>query len=139
MASTYQTLGSHESQERPETAVIPLTELQSSLMGQYGASSRPMAVSSGFQNSPGHAALGDAICIAPLHHHVYQNGQQRRYIHSLLPPLSFNQNVAKRPCYGPFKLKPRYYINQIGVISLFISYWLLPSTMNAVLATIVAG
>jgi hypothetical protein len=27
------------------------------LLGQYGASSHPMAVSSGFQYSPGHAAL----------------------------------------------------------------------------------
>jgi hypothetical protein len=57
----------------------------------------------------------------------------------LLPPLSFDQNVAKRPCYGPFKLTPSYYINLIGVIGLFVSFWLPPPTMDAVLATIVAG
>ena len=47
--------------------------------------------------------------------------------------------VAKRPCYGPFKLMPSYYINLIGVISLCVSYWPLSTTMNAILATIVAG
>ena len=34
---------------------------------------------------------------------------------------------------------PSYYINLIGVISLFVSYWPLPVTTDAVLATIVAG
>ncbi len=54
-------------------------------------------------------------------------------------PLLFDQNVAKRPCYGPFKLMPSYNINLIGVIILFVWYWPPPATMNAVLATIVAG
>jgi hypothetical protein len=36
--------------------------------GQYGASSCQMAVSSGFPDSPGHVALGNAICIALAHH-----------------------------------------------------------------------
>jgi hypothetical protein len=39
------------------------------LLGQYGVSSRPMAASSGFLSSPGHASLGDAVCIAPAHRH----------------------------------------------------------------------
>jgi hypothetical protein len=34
-------------------------------LGGYAASSRPMAASSGFRSSPGHAALEDAICVAP--------------------------------------------------------------------------
>jgi hypothetical protein len=34
---------------------------------------------------------------------------------------------------------PSYYINLIVVISLFVSYWPPPLTMDAVLATIVAG
>jgi hypothetical protein len=34
---------------------------------------------------------------------------------------------------------PSYYINQIGDISLFVSYWPLPPTMDAVSALIVAG
>ena len=109
--------------------------------GQCGASSCPMAASSGFLYSPGHAALGDVVCIAPLQCHGYQNGQQRRYICLLPPPHLFDQNVAKRPCYDPFKLAPSYYINLIGVISisLFVSYCPSPPTMDAICATIVAG
>jgi hypothetical protein len=38
--------------------------------GQYGVSSRPMAASSGFRSSPGHAALDDAACIASTLHMV---------------------------------------------------------------------
>jgi hypothetical protein len=40
-------------------------------LGRYGASSRPMAASSGFWGSPEHAALSNAACIAPmcLHSH----------------------------------------------------------------------
>ena len=34
---------------------------------------------------------------------------------------------------------PSSNINLIGVISLFVCYWPLPLTMDAVLATIVAG
>ncbi len=49
-------------------------------LGQYGASSCSMVVSSGFPGSPRHAALGDAICIALVHRRDHQNGQQRRCI-----------------------------------------------------------
>ena len=42
--------------------------------GRYGVSSRPMAASSGFQSSPGHAALGDAAFIASTPPHGHQNG-----------------------------------------------------------------
>ena len=45
-------------------------------------------------------------------------------------------NHSKEPCYGSFKLMPSYYIIQIGVISLFISYLPPPPTMDAILATI---
>jgi hypothetical protein len=41
--------------------------------------------------------------IAPLHRHGYRKGQRRRYICLLSPHLSFDQNIAKRPCYGPSK------------------------------------
>ena len=59
----------------------------------------------------------------------------------MLPPLLFDQNVAKRLCHGQFKLMPSYYIyiNLIGVISLFVSYWPPLPTMDAISATIVAG
>jgi hypothetical protein len=107
--------------------------------GRYGASSRPMAAFSGFYKSSGPPLSVDVRGIAPSHRHGYQNGQQRRYIRSLSPPLSFDQNVAKRPCYDPFKLTPSYDINVIGVISLCISFRPPPPTMDAVSATIVAG
>jgi hypothetical protein len=41
--------------------------------------------------------------------------------------------------YGTFKLTPSYYINLIGVINVFVYYGPPPTTMDAVLATIVAG
>ncbi len=65
---------------------------------RYGASSRPMAAFSGFYESPGPFPSGNAYGITPLHRHGYRNGQRRRYICSLLPPHSFDQNIAKRPC-----------------------------------------
>jgi hypothetical protein len=64
-------------------------------LGQYGASSRPMAASSGFQGSPGHAALGNTVYIAPAHRRGHQNVQQMRYICSLLPTFSLTLFVAK--------------------------------------------
>ena len=94
---------------------------------------------SGFYESPGPHPLGNVHGIAPLHRHGYQNGQQWRYICLLSPPLLFDQKIAKRLCYGPFKLTPSYYINLIGVISPCVSYWLLLLIMDSVLATIVAN
>jgi len=91
-------------------------------MGRYGASSCPMVAFSGFYESPGPPPLdGDVRGISPSHRHGYQNGQRRRYIHSLLPHLQFDQNVAKRPWYAPFKLTPSYYVNLIGIFSLCVS------------------
>jgi hypothetical protein len=62
---------------------------------RYGASSRLMAASSGFQCSPRHAALGDAACIASTPHHGHQNGLQRTGICSLLPPILLGIIIAK--------------------------------------------
>jgi hypothetical protein len=62
------------------------------LLGQYGASSCPMAASSDFQSSPGHAASGNAICIAPVHCHGHQNGQQWRNI--LMPLLILSSTIT---------------------------------------------
>ncbi len=64
-------------------------------LGQYRASSCPMPVSSSFRSSPGHAALGDAICIAPAHHHGHRNGRRTRCICSSLLILSSTITVAK--------------------------------------------
>jgi hypothetical protein len=41
--------------------------------GRYGAISCPIVASSGFQWSPGHAALVDALCIALAHRHGHRN------------------------------------------------------------------
>ena len=44
---------------------------------QYRTSSRPMAASSGFRCSPGHAASGDAACIASTPPHGHQMSSDR--------------------------------------------------------------
>jgi hypothetical protein len=64
---------------------------------QYGFSScpMPMAASSGFRCSPGHAALGDAPCITSMPLHGHRNDQQQRCICSLPPPFSLGVIVAK--------------------------------------------
>jgi hypothetical protein len=64
-------------------------------LGQSRVSSCPMAASSGFLGSPGHAALGDAICIAPAHRRGHQNSQWMNYICSLLSTFSLTLFVAK--------------------------------------------
>jgi hypothetical protein len=66
------------------------------LLGRYGASSSLMAASSGFRSSPGHTALGDALCIALADRHGHQNGQQWRNM--LMAPSSLSSTstvVAK--------------------------------------------
>ena len=57
--------------------------------GQYGVSSCPMAVSSGFQCSHGHATLGDVVYITPLHRHGYQNDPRQMHICFPPPPFLF--------------------------------------------------
>ncbi len=47
--------------------------------------------------------------------------------------------VAKITCYSNYKLKTRRRLIHYNVISLIVYYWLLPMTMDAVLATIVAN
>ncbi len=47
--------------------------------------------------------------------------------------------LAKRPYYGLYKLKKSLNINLICVISLFVRFLPLPTTMDAVSATIVDG
>jgi hypothetical protein len=59
---------------------------------QYGASSCSMAASSGFRSSPGHAALGDVLRIAPVDSHGHQNGQQWRNM--LMPLLILSSTIT---------------------------------------------
>ncbi len=65
------------------------------MLGRYGASSRPMPASSGFWSSPGHAALGDAVWIAPVHCRGHRNGRRTRCIRSSSSILSSTITVAK--------------------------------------------
>ena len=92
--------------------IVVLFAVTLAAAGAIRAISLPMVAFTGFYESPGPPPSGNVHGIAPSHCHCYQNGQRRRYICSLLLPLLFDQNVAKRPCYGPFKLIPSYYINQ---------------------------
>jgi hypothetical protein len=63
-------------------------------LGQYGASSCPMLSPSGFWSSPGYAALGNVVCIAPAHRRGHQNGRRMRGICSPPPPFLFAVIVA---------------------------------------------
>jgi hypothetical protein len=51
-----------------------------------------MAASSGFQSSPGHAALGNALPIAPADRHDHQIGQQRKNM--LMPSLILSSTIT---------------------------------------------
>ncbi len=51
----------------------------------------------------------------------------------------FAHNLSQRPCYGQHKLKPRYCVVVIDIMSLFVLYGCPPLTMDAVSATIFDG
>jgi hypothetical protein len=98
-----------------------------------------MPASSSFRSSPGHAALGNELCIAPADRHDHQNGRQQWNM--LIPLLFFfiNNNRGQRPSYGPLKLKLRHSNIYHNVISLLLCFGHPPTTMDAISATIVAG
>jgi hypothetical protein len=99
-----------------------------------------MAASSGFQGSPGHAALGDALRITPVDRHGHQINWPRTEEHvDAIVDFVINNNRSQRPCYGPLKLKLRYSDIYYNLISLLLCFGHSLTTMNAVLATIVAG
>jgi hypothetical protein len=50
-----------------------------------------------------------------------------------------NNNHSQRPCYGPLKLKLRHSNIYYNIISLLLCFGHLPTTMDAILATIVIG
>jgi hypothetical protein len=50
-----------------------------------------------------------------------------------------DNNRSQKPCYGPLKLKLRHSNNYYNEISLLLCFGCPPTTMDAVLATIVAG
>ena len=102
-------------------------------LGQYGGRSYPMAAPSGFWSSPEHASLGNLLCIAPADPHGHQNG--------LVAIVNFviDSNLSQRPCYGPLKLKLRHSDIYNNVISLLLCFGHLPTMMDTISATIVAG
>jgi hypothetical protein len=92
-----------------------------------------------FWSSPGHAASGDAVCIAPAHRCGHRNGRRTRCICLSSSILFINNNHSQRPCYGPLKLKLRHSDIYYNVISLLLCFGHPPMTMDAVLSTIVAS
>jgi hypothetical protein len=50
-----------------------------------------------------------------------------------------NNNHSKQPCYGQLKLSTSYHISHHYIFSLFVCFGRPPTTMDAVLATIVVG
>ncbi len=50
-----------------------------------------------------------------------------------------HKNSSSIPCSSHYKLKPRHSDIYHNKIILIVYYWLLPTTMDTVLATIVAG
>jgi hypothetical protein len=91
-----------------------------------------MAASSGFRSSPGHAASGDAVCIALAH----RSGHQNLFV---IVDFVINNNRSQGPCYGPLKLKLIHSNIYHNVISLLLCFGHPPTTVYAVSATIVAG
>jgi hypothetical protein len=82
--------------------------------------------------------MGDVLGVVPPDPHGHQNGSQSRSIFSFIEFMSWI-TVAKRPCYGPLKLKLSYIIVHYYVISQFVYYSGPPTAMNAVLDIIVNG
>ncbi len=108
-------------------------------LGQYGVSSCPMPASSGFRSSPGHAASGNAICIAPAHLQDLWNRPQRRCIYLSLLIFVIDHNRIQITCYSQYKLKLRHSNIYYNIISLLLCFRHPPTTMDAVSATIDVG
>ncbi len=95
----YRTAASQWSSKRPAKwvycLIVVLLIVALADAGQYGASRRPMPASSSLRSSPGHAALGDAVCIAPEHCRGHGNSRRMRCIRSSSSILSSTITVAK--------------------------------------------
>jgi hypothetical protein len=61
-----------------------------------------------------------------------------KYVDTIVDFVIHN-NHSLIPCSSHYKLKPSHKDIYYNVISLLVYYWLPPTTMDAVLATIVAG
>jgi hypothetical protein len=60
------------------------------------------------------------------------------HVHTIVD-FVIDKNRSQRPCYGPLKLKLRHNDFNYNVISLLLCFGRPPTTMDAILATIVAG
>ncbi len=58
-----------------------------------------MGAFGGFYESPDHAASGEALRIAPAHHHSHRNGPQQRCIRLPPPPISIAVIDCSLICY----------------------------------------
>jgi hypothetical protein len=98
-----------------------------------------MPASSGFRSSPGHAALGDALRISPADRRWPSKWPTAvEHVHTIINFVISN-NRSQRSCYGPLKLKLRHSDIYYNVISLLLCFGRPLTTMDAVLANIVAG
>ncbi len=98
-----------------------------------------MPASSGFQSSPGHAALGDVLCIAPADRYGHRNGQRQWNMFIPLLIVSLTISIAKDHVMNPLKLKLRHSDINYNVFSRLLCFGRPLTTMDAVLATNVAG
>ena len=107
--------------------------------GRYGAGTRPMAASSGFERSPGCAPSGDAPRIKPLHHHGHRNRRRFACIFCRVNFVVGHNHKLKTMLWSIYEINMSYQYVHSYVINLFVLYGRSPSMMNAVLDTICNG
>ena len=77
--------------------------------GQWNIITCQMVASSSFQGSHGHAASGNAVCIAPVHRHGYRNGRRTR---CLIPFVDFftRHKRSLKTMLWSLNINPSYHI-----------------------------
>jgi hypothetical protein len=75
-----------------------------------------------------------------LRHASWPSKRPADKVHSFVTvAFVINNNRSQRPCYGPLKLKLRHSNIYYNVLSLLLCFWHPPTTMDAILASIVTG
>jgi hypothetical protein len=97
-----------------------------------------MAASSGFWESPGCAPSCNVPRIVLPHPHGNQNGPQFACI-IVVVDFVVGHNCSYQLRYGHNNMKLSHRNVLIVLVNLFICFWLLPTMMGVVLATIVDG
>jgi hypothetical protein len=98
-----------------------------------------MVASSSFRSSPGHATLEVTVCIAPAHPQDLQNWAAMEVHFDVIVNSVIDHNHSLIMCYSQYKLKMRRRCIHYNMLSLNVYYGLPLTTMDAILATIVAG